>query len=289
MKETVLQYGRPSPLVGILSELPAERSGDTGVLLLNSGLIHRVGPNRLYVRLARELARAGLPACRFDFAGIGDSPRRTGGGSLEESIVDQVRETMDVLEEARGIRHFLLTGICAGADAAYLAALADPRVTGIAPIDLYTYGSTRYLIAIYRRRLLDPRSWRNLLSGRSDILRLVRSAVNGLLSTRPDGDTADDGDAGAPSSTPSPESVASGLRTLLERDVRIHLIYTAHTASPAAFNYRRFFARPLAAYLDGKRFRVTHDEQSDHGFTQPTQQDRLIEHIRAWAQTAAGH
>jgi hypothetical protein len=61
-------------LVGILSRPPAGVDpAMPGVLLLNAGRIHRVGPNRLYVAIARRLAAMGFAVCRFDLSGIGDS------------------------------------------------------------------------------------------------------------------------------------------------------------------------------------------------------------------------
>jgi hypothetical protein len=42
-------------------------------VLLNAGAVHRQGPFRLYVHLARRLAALGFSCVRFDQPGIGDS------------------------------------------------------------------------------------------------------------------------------------------------------------------------------------------------------------------------
>ena len=74
MNEQALSLGPNHSIVGILTSPPrgVARKG-IAVLLLNAGLIHHVGPNRLYVRLARVLASMGFSTVRFDFSGIGDS------------------------------------------------------------------------------------------------------------------------------------------------------------------------------------------------------------------------
>ena len=43
-------------------------------VFLSAGLLHRVGPHGLHVRLARELAQMGFSSLRVDLAGTGDSP-----------------------------------------------------------------------------------------------------------------------------------------------------------------------------------------------------------------------
>ncbi len=81
MKEHALLLGKDRSLVGILTENgDADFPGKnelTGVLLLNAGLIHHIGPSRIYVKIARMLASMGFIVLRFDFSGIGDSgPRK---------------------------------------------------------------------------------------------------------------------------------------------------------------------------------------------------------------------
>jgi hypothetical protein len=76
-REKVVRFGREAKLVGILSE-PQGAAGSARepmVLLVNSGILHRVGACRFHVRLARRLAEDGVSALRFDFSGIGDSER----------------------------------------------------------------------------------------------------------------------------------------------------------------------------------------------------------------------
>ena len=78
MSERPVMIGADRNLMGIVCEpdgpWPASRPA---MIMLNAGLIHRVGPNRLHVRLARELAARGFLSLRLDLSGRGDSdPRR---------------------------------------------------------------------------------------------------------------------------------------------------------------------------------------------------------------------
>ena len=73
-REKVVRFGRETKLVGVLSE--PQGGGpvrEPMLLLVNSGILHRVGACRFHVRLARRLASEGVSALRFDFSGIGDS------------------------------------------------------------------------------------------------------------------------------------------------------------------------------------------------------------------------
>src|SRR6185295_20136065 len=99
-------------LVGIVTDPPGfvpsrSAGGPLGAILLNAGVIHRVGPSRLYVYLARELAALGCVAARFDHSGIGDSTVRRDGSSFEESSLVEAREAMDALQESRGVERFV--------------------------------------------------------------------------------------------------------------------------------------------------------------------------------------
>lgn len=64
--------GAGGTAVGVVTQ--AARVSDTVVLIIPASGESRTGPGRLYVRLARELARAGLPSLRFDASDGGDCP-----------------------------------------------------------------------------------------------------------------------------------------------------------------------------------------------------------------------
>ena len=82
MRERVITIGQPKPLFGILCEPENYANKKIAVILLNSGVMHRVGSSRISVKIAREISeKNGLASLRFDFSGVGDSPPRRSVGS----------------------------------------------------------------------------------------------------------------------------------------------------------------------------------------------------------------
>ena len=160
IRERVLQLGADRALNGLWcspdGEIEAGSASRCLVLFWNAGLIHRVGPNRLFVQMARDLAARGVPSCRFDVSGLGDSAYR-------ESVPGrrapgEVAEVMDGME-AFGYRDFILVGLCSGADEAHAIAVADERVRGVVHLDGYGERTAGYYLHFYGQRLLRPRSW----------------------------------------------------------------------------------------------------------------------------------
>ena len=71
MTDKATRFGSGSSLIGVLSR-PSQEHDVTqrpGVIMLNSGILHRVGACRLYVKTARKLAERGYLCLRFDHAG----------------------------------------------------------------------------------------------------------------------------------------------------------------------------------------------------------------------------
>ena len=78
VEEQLCRFGADEHLFGILSRT-SHSTERLAVLIFNAGSVHHVGPNRVSVTLARNLAAWGFPCLRFDHEGIGDSVRRGGG------------------------------------------------------------------------------------------------------------------------------------------------------------------------------------------------------------------
>jgi predicted esterase len=63
LTEEPMQFGEGGRLLGILTRPSAPHPNIKAMpvfVFLSAGLLHRVGPYRLYVRLTRELARMGF-------------------------------------------------------------------------------------------------------------------------------------------------------------------------------------------------------------------------------------
>lgn len=275
MRERALLFGEQKSLVGVITDPPEPPSPERpAVVFLNAGILHRVGPNRIHVRLARDLAREGFASLRFDYSGLGDSRPRADPTPFAEATVIETTQGMDVLASTRGTRSFLLVGICSGADSALRAAGRDARVVGAALIEPYSVPAPGFLLYSYRRKLLNPVSWWRLLRGRSEVLAMLKERP-----MQPPGEEA--AVTSADSIVPSRAELVRQVRGLIQRGVNLCFVYSS--GSPAYFNYlsllRRELRRPVAT--GQARLRVL--TRTDHVFTPMVAQERLVTSVREWA------
>jgi hypothetical protein len=291
VKERALLFGEEKSLTGVITE-PASPPdlARPAVVFLDAGVLHHVGPNRVHVRLARELAREGFLCMRFDFSGLGDSRPRCDAVPFAESAVAETRQAMDVLA-ARGARSFLLFGICSGADAALRVARQDPRVAGAALVEPYLVAGPGYLLYAYRRQVLNPLSWLRLVGGRSELWAALaaRRAPPGEPATQPDGP---EGTAPAPATDevplilPSRPEIARQVRSLADRGVGLCFVYARE--GPAYHNWLVLLRREVRGALARGTARVEAIARTDHVFTPRAAQDRLVAVVRDWARDVAG-
>jgi alpha-beta hydrolase superfamily lysophospholipase len=112
--ETPMRVG-PAGLFGIMTQVPGPVAGPT-VIFVSVANEHHVGPNRLWVDLARRWALAGFRSFRLDLSGLGDSPTRHAG---QPTFVPRAPEAFDdVTDAARALRpddpsDVVLVGLCA--------------------------------------------------------------------------------------------------------------------------------------------------------------------------------
>ncbi|WP_292044089.1 hydrolase 1, exosortase A system-associated [Massilia sp. UBA6681] len=164
-------------LYGVAS-LPAA-GGRRGVLVVVGGPQYRAGSHRQFTLLARDLARDGVPAMRFDYRGMGDSE---GAARSFEDIDEDLSAAIDAfIEAAPGMREVVLWGLCDGASAAAMYAPSDHRVSGLVLLNPWvrtTNGLARTTLRHYYRQRLGERGfWRHLLSGRFDLAGSLRSML----------------------------------------------------------------------------------------------------------------
>ncbi|HEY0179322.1 MAG TPA: alpha/beta hydrolase [Dokdonella sp.] len=243
-------------LFGVLTR-PAERARRVAVVLLNAGFIHRVGPFRLHVDVARELAALGFAVLRVDEPGIGDAPPKRGPDD-----VAAVRRAFDRLGELAGADRFVVGGLCSAADRAWKVALADARVVGALLLDGYVRRGGYW----YRLGQMQ------LLFGRG----VGAFATLWRQFSRPR-DAADDA---ALRDWPTPEQARSGLARLVERGVRVFALYTGGAAT--YFTHPRQFEATYGAAAHAAGVRFEHWREADHLFLQQRDRARLIDAIRAW-------
>ena len=274
MKEQAVSFGKDGGLVGVLSE-PARAAAAPHILVLNAGFVHRVGPGRLAVDIARNLADAGFPVLRFDFSGIGDSePRVPHPGAIAGGIAD-ARDAMDYLCDVHGARQFVLCGLCSGARHAHHIAMADPRVIGAILLDGPAYPTARYWA---------QEAWQRRHRPMATLRHAARRALRLLTSKSPPKRPADtDAEAFFPPDPPRAQ-MADDLRALCARGVSLLSI---NSGEWRGYGYegqlRDAFARvPLDRWLTERRFAT-----AEHlYFTQP-ERAVLLDTICSWLEERA--
>lgn len=127
--EHVVTFGQHACLVGVRTL--GARPDSPATVLANSGVVHRVGANRITVLLARALASAGIESLRFDMSGLGDSTERDDDLGWEASAPLELAEAVDLLTGDAPGRDVLLYGNCGGAAKSLWTAMRDTRVTGL--------------------------------------------------------------------------------------------------------------------------------------------------------------
>jgi hypothetical protein len=278
--ERAVVFGRDRHLVGIINE-PARESDEPSpfVVFLNSGIIHHVGANRLYVRLARALARGGVASLRFDLSAIGDSGAPGDDATLPRAEIER-RDIDDALAmlAAAGAERFVLAGLCSGADNAFATMVGDPRVVGALMLDPFAFRTVGYFLRYYGPRLVRPGVWWRTFTGRSRALKGLLTAIGCRLPRwgRPAGGRI----SLAASSHPSRNEMRRQWQTLVGRDARVLLVFTA--GLEARYNYRGQFFAAFRSLDFGNAVQHEYFADSDHIFSRERDQARLEQLVTGW-------
>lgn len=169
MQETVVQFGPEQGLLGILTT-PADSirvDGAPIAVIINAGIVHRIGPFGLHVKMARQLAEAGFSTLRLDLSGLGDSLPRTEKLGGENRAVLDVSDALDFLQANHTSDRFVMMGLCSGAFNSHQIAVKDDRVVGAVFMDGIVFRTTGYFWRHTVGRLLKPRTYRNAIKRRS--------------------------------------------------------------------------------------------------------------------------
>ncbi len=270
MKESVLRFGARGELIGILSLPDKPVHGARPVLLPNTGLEHRVGPNRLHVHLCRALAAAGFPTLRLDLAGMGDSRAPDGSGADPTS---NLKSAMDALE-ARGLgTQFMIVGLCSGAHDAHMLIRADDRVVGGAFIDGYVYPTARYFLTYFVQRALDP-------------VRVIRRLFRAAGISK--GTDQADGAKGELDyfRQPALAEMRRDLSIFISRGLALSYIYTGQIQYK--YNYADQLQDALPELRGYKRAEVNYMAMADHTFSRTSMRSELVGIVLGWAMRCAG-
>ena len=302
VREEALHFGRDGRLFGILTEpaaeTPASRAAPA-IVFLSVGANHRVGPNRMYVTLARELAGLGYTALRFDLAGIGDSPAPDEANEnrlYSKASVDDVREAVTFLTSGREGRRVILVGVCSGAYVAFHTALEDARVSGQVLINPQTFEwgegdsleiavrksrkSTRY----YLSALVEREVWASALRGGVDVKSVAATLKERLFQRTKDGLAVVR--ARLRGEPPPRTSVETAFAGMSDRGVESLLVFSSTDGGIDMIESHLGLEGSKVKGRKNIRFSIIDD--ADHTFTPAKSQRELASVVRSFIQGVFG-
>lgn len=161
-------------LSGSLDEAP----GTIGLLCVTGGSQVRCGPHRMLHQLGRVLADAGFPVFRYERRGLGDSEGEDPG--YRGSGPDLAAAAAAFRAQAPHVRTVVGFGLCDGATTLALhgqeadvggIVLANPWLVETIPDTLAPAAAKAH----YRERLLSPKAWAGVFTGKVDLLGAAKS------------------------------------------------------------------------------------------------------------------
>jgi dienelactone hydrolase len=180
----------PRQVFAIVTEPLRAEVRRRGVILLNAGATYHIGPNRMYVSLARRWARRGYVVMRMDLTGLGDSTVALQGAGCEvfpHTAIDDIGAAIEFMQLHYGVNDVTLGGLCAGAYhslRAAAAALPVSRILMVNPLHFHerpgiTQQDLQWLGFVhnphlYLRQAMPDGFWKTLRSGRLDVRQISR-------------------------------------------------------------------------------------------------------------------
>ena len=282
--EKALVFGPQRSMVGIWTGPRSGVAGRPAVVMVNAGIIHRVGLCRLHTRHARMLAPRGFPSFRFDLSGIGDSSRRTGVSSLREAVTSDITAALDHLADRQHVNRFVIFGLCSCAHDAVLNALTDARLVGVIAIDLLgDFRTWQHHAHHFRQRLFNATSLASALRGRNQYLRALwdswRFGKTPLQRVR-------EGGVGVVRAPLPRETLVEMLDTLLGRDVRMLLIFSS--GIERNYNHRSQFKEVFPEAARHPNLYYEYFPNAGHAFGNRKEQLAVIELTVQWMDSNFG-
>ena len=258
------------------------------LVLLNAGAVHHIGPGRLHVRLARELAHRGVSSLRIDAPAIGDSVSPGMPGENDCYPHSGVDDLLGVVEDIRNRLEFdrvQLAGLCSGAHWALRAAM-DPRATGIEAVAVINLrildwgdesqralGRSASESLRYRKAVLQWATWKKLLTLRVHLRSALRTMLHhglGRVGAALRG-------LGHRLGAVRANSVEQGLRRLRMRHVRVGLF--VGDAEPGWWMLRQAAPEETRIGQETACIRVFAQPGADHTFGSELSKQRLFQDL----------
>lgn len=277
-----------TPLFGVLTEPTdaALQPGRPAVLMLNSGAVHHIGPNRLWTRLARQWAARGVTVLRIDLSGVGDSAARPGAPENVVYSAHAMQDVSDALAYLRGTKgagECHLLGLCSGGYHAFKAAVAGQPVASSTVINPLTYfwhdGDTLRdvkdyelgeLASRYRDKVFTREPWLKLLRGQLDARVIVQVGLRRTwghvepyllrLARR--------------LRIPLRDDLAGELAQAVRQGIRLRFVFAAH--APGYDLLRKQGGSAIDRLIERQLASLDFVSDADHTFTRLEARERLV-------------
>ncbi|HEY2780405.1 MAG TPA: alpha/beta fold hydrolase [Steroidobacteraceae bacterium] len=255
-----------------------------GVVMLNGGATSHIGPNRMYVELARRWAARGYFVLRLDLAGLGDSATRPGQSGNEvypPGALDDVSAAINFLRREFGVEHVTLAGLCAGAYHALRSAISGLHVNTVLLVNPLTFywkqgsklsdvqdAEVLAIPGIYAEKVLSFKSWRKVISGRINLWRVLMIFLRRAMMTA--GSTVRD--MSRLLKIKLPQDLGWELQSLAERGVRVVFLFARGDVGRDLLRVQG----GSAVRSIGDRCRVHVIDGADHIFSQGAARKELL-------------
>jgi pimeloyl-ACP methyl ester carboxylesterase len=270
-------------LFGILTRPTVEPNG-IGVVLLSGGAwTPSPGRNRIWVRMARQLAARGFHTLRFDYHGVGESTGEIDTYVLHRPFVDDLRGAVRVLRE-HGLEQFVLMGTCFGSRTALAGAADVEGLRGVAvfPVPVRDFKAGERLeslpVSWYVRKLFSRQVLTRILRAdrRREYAQVARKKARWALDT-----TQDTREQRADFHWVSP-SIVDQLSGLVDRDVPVLLLFGDEDDFYADF--QRGLPGPVGRVLDraGELVTLSLVPGKVHGLATSWGQEAVLDRVDEW-------
>lgn len=282
MIEKAVLIGTEFKLSGVVTMPEAPDENLEAFVILNSGLMHKIGTCRTSVTLARQVANTNRIVLRFDLSGIGDSEPRGGGASDDDRVYEEIIAALDYLQSHYSVSKFILYGLCSGAQNSFKAAQRDERIVGLVGIDGYSYRTLKFYAVHYLPRMLKLSVWRQFFS---KLCSSIQNKICGSsLATEPDSANSDDVSDIEPENVwpafPSRKSVEAGYQQLVQNGVRFNIIFTGSWFE--IYNYEKQFFDMYSKVHFGNLLSLNLFADANHIMSEPEFQEKIRFSIVQW-------
>lgn len=275
MNEKIIKFGPEKNMLGIVSEPESngtdDKPGKPAILLLNSGLIHKVGPYRMSVELARKLAQQGYLVLRFDLPNIGDSRSYKTTQGYRERTITEISSAMDAVTKRYKIASFISIGLCTGAMNSHVITLSDDRVKGAVMLDAYAYPTLQFLIKRYANKLYKV-----------FYPKVILEKITALFESSEYESDVGQGEGIEYWLQPTKKEIADDLLSIMSRDVNLLYIYSG--GANEIYNYEGQFSDTFKSIDFKNNLNVRLLYKMDHTYTLKNDRDYMLNVITSWVE-----